>query len=544
MKGRFFVLGALCAALAAFAAIIMLPDAALAAPITHSEIVRTATELGWLHTAVEASPLLLSLRSQLKDVTDKAEAKMREVTDGMAADAIRAIEQEHGTLVSQAEGIRSQIAAEEARIAAVAPQPAPAADATRRASDMMDIGQRAGIDLTAIRAAVDNPAMTVEAFRSQAFDTLVSRQTTTSHIRVDQDATETRRLGMEEAVARSINPEIMQGEWSERASPFRDMSLVDMAAERLGVRRVGASFAQREDVLRRAMHTTSDFPILLENAVNRNLTARYALAQPTYRQIAVRDDFNDFRPHTSVSIGDFPLLQPIAEAGKIQFGTIGEKKETVAVVPYAIGLAFSRQLLVNDSLRGLDRVIASYGQSVALFEEKTFYAMKALNSGAGPTLLEGSAAMFAAARGNLAGSGGAISVTTVSAARAAMRGYKSIDGNELLFNAPSILLVGPAKETEAEQFVTTLQPVARAEINPFQGKLTPLVSQMITGNAWELYTAPSVRANFRWGLLSGYTAPRVRIDEPFGTQGAQMSVEHDFGCGGQDWRAGYRNPGN
>lgn len=428
-----------------------------------------------------------------------------------------------------------------------APQPSTAdlqRAATERATQIMEIGEQAGMAGAEIRAAVGNAAMTVEAFRAQAFDTLVARQTPTSHVRIERDETETRRLGMEEAITRSINPASLQGEWSERAAPYRDMSLVDMAAERLGIRRVGSTFGQREEVLRRAMHTTGDFPILLENAVNRNLAATYALAQPTYRQISVRDDFNDFRPHSTVTVGDFPMLQPIAEAGKIQFGTLGEKKETVAVVPYAVGLAFSRQLLVNDNLGGLNRVIANYGQSVALFEEKTFYAVKALNAGAGPTLLEGNAAMFAAGRGNLAGAGGAISITTVSAARAAMRGFKSIDGNELLFNAPSILLVGAAKETEAEQFVTTIQPNARAEVNPFQGKLRPLVSQMITGNAWELYTDPSVRANFRWGLLSGYTAPRVRIDDPFGTQGTQMSVEHDFGCGGIEWRAAYRNPGN
>jgi HK97 family phage prohead protease len=432
--------------------------------------------------------------------------------------------------------------------AAVAPSAQPDHGATLRAerdrsTAILDIAQRAGI-VDQAGAAISDPTITVEAFRSRAFDTLVSRQAPGSHVRVERDATETRRLAMEEAVTRGINPSAMPGDWSEAARSYQGLSLVDLAAERLDVRRVGSTFADREDVLRRAMHTTSDFPILLENAVNRNLAATYQLAQPTYREISIRDDFNDFRPHTTVTVGDFPMLQPLAEAGKIQFGTIGEKKETVAVVPYAIGLAFSRQLLVNDNLSGLARVIANYGQSVALFEEKTAYAVKALNSGAGPSLLEGSAAMFAAARGNLAGAGGAISIATVSAARTAMRGYKSIDGNELLFNAPSIILVGAAKETEAEQFITTIQPNTRVEVNPFQGKLRPIVSQMIIGNAWELYTAPSVRANFRWGLLNGYTAPRVRTDDPFGTQGTQMSVEHDFGFGGIEWRAGYRNPGN
>jgi HK97 family phage prohead protease len=394
-------------------------------------------------------------------------------------------------------------------------------------------------DITA-RAIQDG--VSVADFRGRAFDALAARHAPTSHATVRQDETETRRLAMEEAITRTIG--IEQGDWSEPARAFRGFSLVDLAAERLGERRVASSFSAREEVLRRAMHTTSDFPILLENAVNRSLAPSYALAQPTYREIAIREDFNDFRAHTTVTAGDFPMLQPINEAGEIKFGTVGEKKESVAVAAYAIGLSFSRQLMVNDNLNGLARVIANYGQSVALFEEKTAYAVKALNSGDGPSLLEGSAAMFTTARTNKAAANAAINKSSIGLGYAAMRKFKSIDGNELLFNAPSLILVGPDKEIEAREFLSlSINPATAADVSVFRGTMRPIVSQMISGNGWELYVDPSVRANFRWGLLSGYTAPRVRIENPFGVQGTQMSVEHDFGFGGIDWRAGYRNAG-
>jgi HK97 family phage prohead protease len=392
--------------------------------------------------------------------------------------------------------------------------------------------------------------MTLDQFRAAAFDQLAARHAPASHVRIERDETETRRLGMQDALARAFLPNAPAGDVPESTRPFMGRSLVSLAAERLNERHVPENFAGRSDLIQRALHTTSDFPILLENALNRGLGASYDLAPQTYREIAVREDFNDFRPHDTVTVGDFPLLQPIAEAGKIQFGSVGEKKETVSVIPYAIGLSISRQLMVNDSLGGIARVLATYGQSVALFEERTFYAMKALNSGAGPTLLEGATAMFATARGNLAASGTVINVANIGAARAAMRAYRSLPakagetGNELLFNAPRILLVGPAQETNAEQFLTTITPATNATAVPASMRsLRPVVSQMIVGNAWELYTEPSVRSNFRWGLLNGYTAPRIRIEDPFGTQGTMLSVEHDFGCGGIDWRAAYRNPG-
>lgn len=417
----------------------------------------------------------------------------------------------------------------------------------RRAAEITDIAARHNLDAALVQRGIQE-GMTLEQFRAQAFDALASRQPATSHIRVERDETETRRAAMEESLALRLG---VSGQPSEAARAYMDMSFVEMAAERMGERRVGSTHAARENMLRSAMHTTSDFPILLENAVNRSLGASYQLAQPTYREIAVREDFNDFRPHTTVSVGDFPLLQTISEAGEIKFGTIGEKKESVAIVPYAVGLSFSRQVMVNDSLSGLAGVIARYGQSVALFEEKTAYAVKALNSGDGPTLLEGAAAMFTTGRTNKAATATAITVAAVGLGRQAMRGYRGIPsgaagdtGNELLFNAPAIILVGPAKETEAEQFVSTqIVPATRAEVNVFQGRLRVVVSALISGNSWELYTDKTVRANFRWGLLNGYNVPRVRIENPFGGQGTQMSVEHDFGFGGIEWRAGYRNAG-
>jgi hypothetical protein len=329
-----------------------------------------------------------------------------------------------------------------------------------------------------------------------------------------------------------------------------DLSLVALAAERMGVRRVPETFGAREELLRRSMHTTSDFSGILESALYVSLGQRYARLTPTYREWARREDFTDFRPHTTVNIGDFPMLQRVGEGGEIKFGTVGEKKETVAVGAFARGLSFSRQLLVNDRLGALGRVVADYGQTIALFEEVTAYAVLAQNSGAGPNLLEplaagnpATGAMFHATRNNLAGTATAITEAGMTAARSAMRKYTSVDGNPLLYNAPAFLLVSPDKETEAEKFISTIIPQQTGNVNVFAGKLRVVVGNVLSGNRWWAFTDLSVRSNFRYGLLDGFTAPRVRMEEPFGTQGMSVTVEHDFGLGAEDWRAAFCNPG-
>jgi len=243
--------------------------------------------------------------------------------------------------------------------------------------------------------------------------------------------------------------------------------------------------------------------------------------------------------HPMVRAGDFPKLQPIGENGEIKFGTFGEARETAILAPYGVGLRISRQMMINDELGAIDEVLSDYGQSVAEFEEETFYAF-ALSS----AKLSDGKAVFHADHNNLAGAGAAINVTTVSAGRAAIRKQQSIDKKKLNMTA-SIILVGPNKETEAEQLVAAIQPQEAGNVNPFSGRLDPVVTAQIEDNSWYLLAGSERPGGALWtyGYLDGAEAPRVRTEEAFGQQGMSMSVEHDFGLGAIDYRGGWKNPG-
>lgn len=355
-----------------------------------------------------------------------------------------------------------------------------------------------------------------------------------------QDETEMHRRGMEDALYAGLT----RAAPSEIARPFAGHSLTEMACARLGERRVPASFGAREEMLRRAFLSTSDFPLLFENALNRALSARYAEAQPTYRQFARQRTYQDFRDHSAVRVGDFPTLQPVSAAGgEIPSGSFSEAREKTAVLPYGVMVNISRQMLVNDTLDGITQVLNDRGAAVARFEDATFYAMMLSGASAnGPTLLETTRQVFNATDGTLAGTAAAISVASLSLARSALRKRKSLDGSDLGLSA-AILLVGPDKETEAQQIVAPLQAQQAGNVNPFSGLLTVVTTAKLTGNSWYVFAAPTDAPCFEWGLLQGYEAPRFRIDEVFGRQGTSMSLEHDFGCGAIDFRGGYRNAG-
>lgn len=355
--------------------------------------------------------------------------------------------------------------------------------------------------------------------------------------RILRDERDTRREGMTQAIVAQM---LRRDPSSDQARPFMDKSLVEMAAICSDWKGPIRSAGDKIEVFMAASHSRSDFTGIFENALNKSLLERYQIAAPTYREISRQRNFRDFRTHPMVRSGDFPKLQPVAENGEIKFGTFGEKRETAILSSYGVGLRISRQMMIDDDLGAIDDMLGDYGSSVADFEEETFYAFMA-----SATLASDSTAVFhAATHSNLAGAGTAITVAALGAGRASIRKQATIDGKKMNMS-PSILLVGPDKETEADQLVATITANDSVKVNPFSGRLRVVVSAQLTGNAWYLFVDPARAggACFVHGFLDGASAPRVRMDEPFGQQGVAMTVEHDFGVGAVDYRGGYKNPG-
>jgi ATP-dependent protease ClpP protease subunit len=365
--------------------------------------------------------------------------------------------------------------------------------------------------------------------------------------RITRDERDTRREGMTGALVAQM---ARAREVTGPARDFMSMGIIDMAAAAIDhkgpVRRGAGELRVLEMAL--GSHSTSDFPAIFENALNKRMMAAYRAAAPTYRSIASRMDFADFRPHPVSGVGDFPTLLPVGETGEIKFGSTSDKKETVALAPYARGFTISRQMMINDDLGGIDRILSTRGRAVAAFEDAVFYGMMLSGANAdGPTLLETTRQVFNTTDTTKAGTAAAITIASLSTGRAAMRKKKGLGKDEAdkvdLEISPAIILVGPDKETEAQQLIAPIQAQQAGNVNPFSGTLQIVTSNKIAGNAWYLFADPADAPVFMYGYLSGEEGPRMRMEEPFGTQGMAWTVELDFGVGAIDYRGGYKNAG-
>ncbi|RSC37342.1 hypothetical protein EGT36_08765 [Agrobacterium sp. FDAARGOS_525] len=513
----------------------------------HDAFVQTR---GMLDHVYQATPALLALRAKATDLTTRAESKRAELVEGLSDEAARAIEKDHSAILTELDGVRAEITALE-NAERNAPTPADnnpqaiAQNAVRaereRVTAIEELAERAG--QTGFGRDHIRSGTSLDTFRGLLLDHMVTNERATPtdsrvRVQVGNDEADTIRSARVEALAYGLGAPVPQAGPSAAARQYMGQGLVDIAADCVnfhGRRMLNAR--DIDNIFSRAAHSTSDFPVIFEGAVNRTLEQRYALAQPTFKRFARKKNFRDFRPDTIVKTGDFPMLEKILENGKIKFGSFGEGKEAVQAFSYAIALNISRQMLINDDLGAIAELLTSYGASVALFEEVTFYG------GAYNGKLADGKTVFHADHKNLAAAGSAITVDSVGEGRKSMGRQTSLDGKPLLANPARIMLVGPNQLTDAEKLLASITPATVSTVNIFSGKFELVETSQITDNSWDLFADPSTGSNYRWGYLEGYEAPRVRMDEPFGSQGFSMSVEHDFGCGATDFRFGYHNPG-
>ena len=358
-----------------------------------------------------------------------------------------------------------------------------------------------------------------------------------------------KREGMLNALAHRCAPNTVKLEDAGRE--FRGMRLVDMArecVEFVGGNTRGLMPAEiakaalgcdRQAVRSAGMHSTSDFPLLLGNTVNRTLRAAYELAPQTWRPLGQSTTVSDFRAVTRAALGDIAALEQIKEHGEYKYGTLEEEGAPIKVAKFGKIIAITWEAIVNDDLGAFTRIPTALGAAAAQTESDVVWALLLGN----PNFIDGTP-IFHANHGNLAASAGAINTTTLAAARAAMRKQKSKAGSFLNL-MPQYLVVGPDKELEAFQFTSSnYVPAKNADINDERNSnLTVIVDARITGNQWYLYAAPGVVDTFEYAYLEGEQGVFTETREGFEVDGMEIKARLVFGAAWIDYRAAYKNAG-
>ena len=256
---------------------------------------------------------------------------------------------------------------------------------------------------------------------------------------IDGEATaDTARAG--EALYARSHPE---HEISAPARAFAHMTPMDHAREALrrsGMNTIGLS---GDTILTRALHTTSDFPLILGDAVNRELRAAYNAAPAGARQLARQSTARDFRHKRKLMLGDAPALEKVNEGGEFKSGTIDEAEETYRIATFGKIIGITRQALINDDLGAFTDLPRKMGITARAFENDFIVNMITSN----PTMSDGNA-VFHASHCNILASG-SLDLAGLANARLAMRRQTGL-GGMMIDVTPRYVLVGVVAQLSLE----------------------------------------------------------------------------------------------
>lgn len=443
--------------------------------------------------------------------------------------------------------------------AAAAPQPAAPTAAEILAADR---DRREGIRAAAgkfatwagvpelLRQCEDDTACTVEQANAKLLAHLGAQATPIAggHVVTVEDETDKQRNAAVSAILVRAGAADAAMRSANAGNPVRGHKLLDFARAslaRAGIKTDGMD--QMQIVAAAFTQGTSDFPVLLENAMHKALQSAYATAADTWTRFCATGSVSDFRDHPRYRVGSLGNLEALTELGEYKSKAIPDgEKATQRVGTKGNLINLSRQAIVNDDLGAFIGLATMLGRAARRTVEADVYALLALNAGLGPAMGDGKT-LFHADHGNI-GTGAALSVASLEADRVKMASQKDISGNDFLDLRPAVLLVpmglgGTARVLNDAQYdPDTANKLQRP--NMVRGLFSDIVdTPRITGTRQYMFAAASEAPVIEVAFLDGNQEPFLEQQAGWTVDGTQFKARLDFGVAAIDYRGAVTNAG-
>ena len=415
-----------------------------------------------------------------------------------------------------------------------------------RVGTIYDLAARLGLERTMAEDLVSR-GVGIDEARRVILDKVAEsseRTRTFPHVSVPlggRDERVTRREAVANALLHRYSPTLFQ--LSEPAREYRGMTLLELAREFLGSAGVNVRGFSRDEIATRALHSTSDFPEVLSAVTNKTLRQAYEVYPRTFVPFCRQVLATDFKAMNRVQIGEAPQLLKVSESGEFKRGTIAESKESYRIETYGRVVGVTRQVLINDDLDAFTRIPAMYGTAIATLESDVVWAIITANA----AMADG-VALFHATHKNLAGTGAALSVTSVGEGRAWMAKQTGLDKKTVLNIRPAYLVVPASLELAAEQLIAqNLVPAKTGDVVPQSIRtLTPIAEPRLDAvslTGWYLAASPAQIDTVEFAYLEGQQGAYIETRNGFDVDGVEIKCRLDFGAKAIDWRGLYKYAG-
>ncbi|MEM9838537.1 MAG: prohead protease/major capsid protein fusion protein [Pseudomonadota bacterium] len=328
-------------------------------------------------------------------------------------------------------------------------------------------------------------------------------------------------------------------ELSEPARRFAYESMVDIAKDTLLRANHQVTGLSPAEVVKRALHTTSDFPLILGESVNRGLRQAYNAAPSGLKTVARQVTAPDFRARHRIQLSEAPTLEKVVQNGEYKRGTMGEASESFGLETFGRIVGLTRQAIINDDLGAFSNLSTRIGTAAASFEAAQLATLLESN----PTLNTGHQ-LFSAEHGNLAAGPqeSQPDQASLDSARTSMRRKTGLAG-DLIDVTPRFLVVPPELETTSEALLTEIMAHRIEDVNVFSALTLVVEPRLQDTGAWYVCADPALIDGLEYAYLEGAPGPQVETRQGFDVDGVEIKVRLDFGAGFVEHRGFYKNPG-
>ena len=473
------------------------------------------------------------------EITNRAELPAHELSNGENMSEV--VQNEAAPVVE------TERAAEPVAVAPVLETPAPVAAPVDSRSDAVAIVracEKHGLSASESAEMIER-GLDIAAANAEILSKLESRAAVVSSapaVQVGENQAEQAIRDMGEYVVARANGAPVS-ELSDGAKSFRGSSLLDMARTTLELNGVSHRGLSKPDLVKLALSPanrgitggmgTSDFTNLLADSTTKQLRMAYDRTPQTFQAFGNRRSAADFKTLNSVGMGGVATFNEVNEHGEFERGSIDENNETYAVTTRGVIIPITRQAIINDDLGAFGRIASEMGSAAADTQSDIVYSliMDNGNMSDGAAFFSGSNTIAAAT----------IGTTPLQSARHYFRTVTGIGDGRYLNLSARWLVVGPDKETEADQFVAQrYYPASTSAVVPDSLRLEVIVDPRITDASWYVVADNNRISGVEYAYLQDQDGVYTETRDGFEVDGIEIKARMDFGAGLVDRRGWFR----
>lgn len=287
---------------------------------------------------------------------------------------------------------------------------------------------------------------------------------------------------------------------------------------------------------------TGDFPLLLENVMNKALRGEYEFAPEYWSMIARQTSVNDFKAKSLYQVDSTNGMAKIPEGGEIKYGKLKEARQQISVESYGEGLQFTRRAFINDDLSALSTIPNKFVLDWQTIQGDLIWAMLT-DATDGIVMADGKKLFHTDHANKNSGSGSALADAGLTAALKAFKAQTGIDGKRRIRVSPKYLIVSPDLEVTAKKLMFLVSPTQTSEVNVWANAFTLIVEPRLSGNIWYLAADPNSIDGLYYAYLNGNSGLRSSREDNFKTDSIDFMVRGEFGCAAIDYRGWQKNVG-